>query len=625
MLSQLTIEVTERAGTVRMLEWKKETTAVHDDSIITGNGSPNGPSSNGYAGENGNGHFNGNGHSNGNAHSNGNGHTNGNGTPHAEPPSEEPDEKISPWYSGIGLSETKTDAQRARSSKLAAIVPIRQRRVGPPLMAHVEAVADSMETASHRIGLFARLMDEHSIAELSQDESRAKAPGSDAVPAAAAAAQPGADSQVGFNPGTLPADSTFGADLKIALVHDFLYCYAGAEHVLEQILAVFPHADIFSLFDFLGPNDRGFLLNKPVKTSFIQKMPWARTKHRHYLPLMPLAIEQLDVSEYDLVISSSYVAAKGVITNPGQLHICYCHTPVRFAWDLQHQYLAKSGWNWGLKSVMARMVLHYVRSWDARSSMGVDVFVTNSNFVGSRIEKFYRRKSLTVYPPVDVERFTPSARKEDFYLTVSRLVPYKRIDLIIKAFNQLPDRRLIVVGEGPEMEELKALAGPNIRLVGHQSEERLRQYMRLARAFVFAAEEDFGIVPVEAQAAGTPVIAYGRGGVMESIVSGVTGIFFAEQKPESLIAAVGEFESREWDSDAIRRNAERFSAQRFRRQIRAVVQREWESFKGKKLEGIEIVEPFENTAGRGVPEAGRPEGGRMSAEATAPRWTKIEN
>lgn len=374
---------------------------------------------------------------------------------------------------------------------------------------------------------------------------------------------------------------------RIAIVHDFLYCYGGAERVLEQMLNVFPDADLFSLFDFLPADQRGFIHGKPVCSSFIQRLPFARTKHRSYLPLMPLAVEQLDVSAYDVVISSSYVAAKGVITRPDQLHICYCHTPARFAWDLQHQYLSESGLKRGLRSMLARLVLHYVRSWDAQSANGVDVFATNSHFVARRVQKIYRRQSVPIYPPVDVNQFTLRADKDDFYLTASRLVPYKRIDLIVDAFNRLPGRRLVVIGDGPEMNKLRAKAGPNVTLMGYQPAAVLRDHMQRARAFVFAAEEDFGIVPVEAQACGTPVIAFGRGGVTETVVPGRTGLLFPHQTVGSLVEAVREFEAEpDWNPRAIRQHAERFSAERFRAQFESLVEREWADFKSRRRQGL---------------------------------------
>jgi glycosyltransferase involved in cell wall biosynthesis len=309
-------------------------------------------------------------------------------------------------------------------------------------------------------------------------------------------------------------------------------------------------------------------------------MPLASRKHRAYLPLMPLAVEQMDVSAYDLVISSSYLVAKGVLTGPNQLHVCYCHTPARFAWDLQNQYLGKGkGIGRRLKSMFARVLLHYIRNWDTRSATGVDVFVSNSQFISRRIAKAYRRDSVAIYPPVDIQRFTPGADKEQFYLTASRLVPYKRIDLIIQAFNLMPSRRLVVIGDGPDLEKMRALAKPNVTVLGHQPFAVLKDYLQRARAFVFAAEEDFGIAPVEAQACGTPVIAFGRGGVTESVLDGQTGIFFDEQSAEAIVDAVARFEGMgPWDAALIRQNSERFSADRFRREIKALVDQEWACF-----------------------------------------------
>jgi len=448
-----------------------------------------------------------------------------------------------------------------------ATLPVRQRRAGGPLQAEVEVDAHvSLESAGYRIALFSRLMGEHSLATLPAV----------CVETEGTAAQEPADEAI---------TEVGSAKLRVAIVHDFLYTYAGAERVLEQILAVYPEADLFSLFDFLPADNREFIRNKPVKTSFIQRMPFARRKHRLYLPLMPLAIEQLDVSNYDLVISSSYLAAKGVITRPNQLHVCYCHTPVRFAWDMQGQYLSQGKMLRGVRSMIARSILHYIRNWDVRSANGVDVFVTNSRFVGQRVEKIYRRRSSVIYPPVDTSRFTAHAHKEDFYLTASRLVPYKRIDLIVEAFNRMPDKKLIIVGDGPEMEKLKAKAGPNVRLLGQQSAERLRRYLQLARGFIFAAEEDFGIAPVEAQACGTPVLAFGRGGVLESVIAGKTGLFFAEQTPVSIINALAEFEKIAWDSAVIRRHAENFSTRHFRDQLRKLIEREWASFSTRREAG----------------------------------------
>ncbi|MBR8058348.1 glycosyltransferase family 4 protein [Burkholderia dolosa] len=360
--------------------------------------------------------------------------------------------------------------------------------------------------------------------------------------------------------------------LRVAIVHDWLVTYAGAERVLEQIIACFPDADLFSLVDFL--DDRGFVRGKPVTTSFIQKLPFARTKYRSYLPLMPLAIEQLDVSGYDLVISSSHAVAKGVLTGPDQVHISYVHSPIRYAWDLQHQYLEQSNLTHGPKSLLARMILHYIRNWDTRTANAVDGFIANSAFIARRIRKVYHRDAAVIFPPVDVDAFSLNDAKEDFYLTASRMVPYKKIDLIVDAFSRTPERKLVVIGDGPEMQKIRAKASPNVEIMGYQPFAVLHDRMRRAKAFVFAAEEDFGISVVEAQACGTPVIAYGKGGALETVLdpqsdANPTGLFFDEQTPAAIVAAVDEFERapQRFTPRACRANAERFSADTFRRRF----------------------------------------------------------
>jgi glycosyltransferase involved in cell wall biosynthesis len=379
---------------------------------------------------------------------------------------------------------------------------------------------------------------------------------------------------------------------RIAVVHDWLVTHAGAEKVLGEILAVFPSADVFSLVDFVPLAQRSFLAGKSVRTSFIQHLPWARSKYRSYLPLMPLAVEQLDVSAYDLVISSSHAVAKGVLTGPDQLHVCYCHTPIRYAWDLQHQYLEEAGLEKGIKAWMARWLLHKIRLWDVRTANGVDNFVANSNFIRRRIHKVYRREAQVIYPPVDVERFALKETKEDFYFTASRMVPYKKMPMIVDAFSRMPDRRLVVIGDGPDMAQCRALAGPNVQIMGYQSDEVLRDHMQRAKAFVFAAEEDFGITPIEAQACGTPVIAFGKGGALETVrgLTAVkpTGLFFDEQTPESLMEAVIQFEqtgATRIQAQACRENAERFSSQRFRQEFSDFVTARWSEFQLKRQEG----------------------------------------
>jgi glycosyltransferase involved in cell wall biosynthesis len=361
--------------------------------------------------------------------------------------------------------------------------------------------------------------------------------------------------------------------VKIAVVHDWLVTYGGSEGVLEQILACFPEADLFSLVDFLPLGDRNFIQNKEVHTSFIQRLPMALKWFRKCLPLLPLAVEQFDLSDYDLIISSSHSVAKGVITGPDQLHICCCYSPMRYAWDLQHEYLAESGLDVGLRSCVARWMLHRTRVWDQRTANGVDEFVAISRYIARRIWKVYRRKSTVIYPPVNIDSFELTREKDDFYLTVSRLVPYKKVGLIVEAFNRMPEKKLVVIGDGPNFHAVKSFAHDNVRMMGFQDFQVVRHHMQRARAFVFAAEEDFGISVVEAQACGTPVIAFGKGGVLE-IVQGPlteqpTGLFFREQTPEAIIEAIHSLEadSTQFDPLACRKNATRFSVARFRKEF----------------------------------------------------------
>jgi glycosyltransferase involved in cell wall biosynthesis len=366
--------------------------------------------------------------------------------------------------------------------------------------------------------------------------------------------------------------------LRIAIVHDWLVTYAGAEKVLEQMLNVFPDADLFSIVDFIPQDQRSFIHNKKVQTSFIQKIPGAKKRYRNLLPLMPLAIEQFDLSKYDLVLSSSHAVAKGVLTGPDQVHISYVHSPIRYAWDLQHQYLKESGLDSGPKGLITKWLLHKIRLWDYRTSNGVDHFVSNSKFISKRIKKVYGRDSQVLYPPVDVSRFEFKENKEDFFITASRMVPYKKIDLIVEAFSKMPDKKLVVIGDGPDFNKIKSKAGENITLLGYQSSEILIDYMQRAKAFVFAAEEDFGITPVEAQACGTPVIAFGKGGALETIKGyGIsenpTGVFFSKQEISDIISAVNKFENIKTDIDPIdcRKNAISFSEEEFRENLKKVV------------------------------------------------------
>lgn len=377
--------------------------------------------------------------------------------------------------------------------------------------------------------------------------------------------------------------------MRVAVVCDWLIVYAGAERVLEQILQIFPDADLFCLVDFLVPEDRGFILHKKPQTTFIQRLPLAKSRYRSYLPLMPLAIKRLDVSGYDLILSSSHAVAKGITTGPDQLHLSYVHSPMRYAWDLQRQYLQDAGLDEGIRGAMAKILLHYLRIWDKRSSNDVDYFAANSSYIAGRIAKAYGRESEVIYPPVDVEYYRMHKDKEDFYLTVSRLVPYKKVGLLAEAFNAMPEKRLVVIGDGPEFEKIKKMAKGNIKLMGYQKSEVLREMMQKAKAFVFAAEEDFGITPLEAQACGTPVIAYGRGGALETVLplgtEKPTGIFFKEQTAESIQDAVACFEKERavFTPESCRENALRFSAERFRESFARFVNDKIEKRQSKHL------------------------------------------
>ncbi|MCC6538513.1 MAG: glycosyltransferase [Bryobacterales bacterium] len=332
---------------------------------------------------------------------------------------------------------------------------------------------------------------------------------------------------------------------KIAIVHEWLTGYAGSERVLEQLLLLYPQADLFAVADFLPPAERHFLHGRAPRTTFLQRLPFAPRLLRPCFWLMPLAIEGLDLRGYDIVLSSSHAVAKGVLTGPDQFHLCYCHSPIRYAWDLQPQYLEASGLR-GVRRGIARALLHYMRLWDARTANGVDRFVANSRYVARRIRKTYGREAAVLPPPVDVDAYTLNAApREDFYLAAARMVPYKRMELIVDAFARLlPGRRLVVVGSGPLEGECRRRAQGEARIAfrGAVEQTELVRLMRHARALVFAAEEDFGITVAEALACGTPVICYGRGGATEMVENGGSGVYFGEQTAASLAAAVERFE-----------------------------------------------------------------------------------
>jgi len=349
---------------------------------------------------------------------------------------------------------------------------------------------------------------------------------------------------------------------KIALVHDWLVGVAGGEKVLEAMTDLY-EGPIYTLL-----HKTGLFPERKVIPSFLQHLPKVERYYRNLLPLFPLAIERFDLSEYSLILSSSHAVAKGVRTRPDQVHICYCHTPMRYAWDLHDFHLSHLG---PMKKALARPILKSLREWDQKTHPRVDHFIANSNCVAERIKAHYGREATVIYPPVDTHLFAIAPRREDYYFTCSRLVPYKRIDLLVDAFTQMPTKKLVVIGSGPELANLKEKAGPNIELLGYQPDEVYREILAKARAFVFGAVEDFGIVSVEAQSAGVPVIALGQGGSLETVLPGKTGLFFEEQSAQSLINAIEQFEKMEFDPVFIKAHAEKFAKARFQKEFQDFV------------------------------------------------------
>lgn len=362
--------------------------------------------------------------------------------------------------------------------------------------------------------------------------------------------------------------------IDYALVHEWLTPKAsgGAELVVREILQEL-EADLYALVDFESSNPDSYLYQRAIGTTFLQHFPNARNGVQKYLPFLPLAIEQLDLRAYDVIISSFHTVAKGVLTNPQQLHLCYCHTPVRYAWDLTFDYLRASRLGQGLPGFFTRYLLHRLRVWDVVTANRVDAFVANSRHTARRIWRVYRRPARVIYPPVHLERFRPQAQKQDFYLTVSRLVSYKNVDLIIRAFNQL-GLPLVVIGNGPELGRLRELAQPNIQLLGFQPDAVVEQYLADAKAFIYASCEDFGIGMVEAQACGTPVIAYGAGGATEIVRDlfrvtdtdqPATGLLFPQQTAGALVEAVQAFAAhqQQFHAELLVEHAQQFRAEIF--------------------------------------------------------------
>lgn len=363
--------------------------------------------------------------------------------------------------------------------------------------------------------------------------------------------------------------------MRIALVHDWFPAYRGGERVVSSLLGIFPDADIFTLFDFLSQSDRdAHFGGRTFNVSPINNWPFVRRYYRHLFSLCPFFVEQLNVVEHDGVISSSAAFARGVITRPDQPHLCYVHSPVRYAWDQQFEYLEQAGLGMGPKGLLFRWMLHRLRMWDVRTASGPDLMISNSTYVRERVRHIYGRNAEVIFPPVEVHDMPFFEEKDDYYVVASFLVPYKRIDLVVRAFNNMPKRRLIVIGQGQQERDLKAMAGPNIEFKGHLSREAFLSTIARAKAFIFAGCEDFGIVMAEAQACGTPVIAFGRGGACDIVRSPAnsvapTGLLFGHQTIEDVVSAVETFEAQDGaiTPETCRENAMRFSASRFQREI----------------------------------------------------------
>ena len=371
-----------------------------------------------------------------------------------------------------------------------------------------------------------------------------------------------------------------------ALVHEWFTprSVGGSELVVQQLDALLEQPQLAALVDGESARPESWLAGRSIHTSFVQHLPWGVSHVQQYLPLLPLAIEQLDLASYPLVISSSHLVAKGVLTSPDQCHLSYVHTPVRYAWDQMHAYLRQSALARRGLSPLIRWQLHRLRQWDVLSAQRPDALIANSRFTAARIRRYWGRSSTVVHPPVAVERFRWDQPRSDVYLCLCRLVPYKRVDLVVQAFNAtgLP---LVVIGDGPERQRLEAMAGPNVRLLGRLPQEQVNDWLASCRAYVYAGLEDFGIAPVEAMASGAPVIGLGQGGLLDSVrclsrgCDQPTGLLFPQQAVPSLVAALEHFEAnRLWTqlpADSLRQWAERFSPQRFRQRSQALIEQVW--------------------------------------------------
>lgn len=373
------------------------------------------------------------------------------------------------------------------------------------------------------------------------------------------------------------------ADPRIHYVHEWLTEWGGSEDVTCAMLRAVPGEALHATIDFLASDQRARFGRVPIHTTFLQRLPRVRTRFWNYLPLTPLAVETHDLRGAQLVVSSSHAFAKGVLTTGEQLHVSYVHSPMRYAWDLHHQYLEDYGLERGAKGLLARYIFHRLRQWDRQTANNVDLFLANSRHVQRRVWRAYRRPSVVLHPPVATTRFAFEERKEDYYVTVSRLVSYKKVDLMLEAFRAMPKRSLVVIGDGPEASRLQAMCPPNVKLLGYQPHEVVQRHLAGARAFLFAAHEDFGISPVEAQACGTPVIAYGVGGAAETVRDlrtreRPTGLLFAQQTAKSLQAAVEDFDDARIEPRDCRQWAEDFDESRFRSRFASLVDRAWQAW-----------------------------------------------
>lgn len=365
--------------------------------------------------------------------------------------------------------------------------------------------------------------------------------------------------------------------MRLAIVHDWLTNMGGAERLIINFKELYPKSPIYTSI-YNPENLDEELKDIDVRTSFLQNKKNSKTNHQRYFPLMPMAFESFDLNEYDIVLSSSTSCAKGVITNPDTMHVCYCNSPMRYGWEFYYEYTKDIG---KLKKTLVKYLMHYMKIWDVSSSKRVDYFIANSENVAKRIWKHYRRESVVIHPAVRTKLFNISEIDEDYFLVMSRLVPYKRIDLAVKAFNEL-GLPLVVIGGGPELEKLKSIAKSNIKFLGRQPDDVVMEHYAKCRAFLFPGEEDFGITPVEAQASGRPVIAYGKGGALETIVEGKTGIFFNEQTVESLKEAIGRFGKIDFNKQEIRKHALKFDEEIFKDKIENFINGKYVEFKQQK-------------------------------------------